>query len=257
MENMEENQEVEEVEEQEELEQDIKSTENLITEEEVQERINKAVEGRLAREKRSNQDLLKIEETLKAGLGVDTREELLKEINTFYKEKGVEVPDNRSEYEEKVLGRADAEELIKIGDFKILEAEANRIASIPVAKQTAREKESFNTICETLTEQKKKEEFKKNGYDESLLTNKDFKMLESKFNKNVPITEVVDMYNKIYGEPKKPSSPGSAKDNTNSETVKDYYTFEESKKFSREDFDKNPKLFEAVKKSMPKWSRRK
>ena len=36
-------------------------------------------------------------------------------------------------------------------------------------------------------------------------------------------------------------------------SVKDYYSPEEAKKFSVEDFNKNPALFEAVKKSMQKW----
>lgn len=35
--------------------------------------------------------------------------------------------------------------------------------------------------------------------------------------------------------------------------IKDFYSFEEAKKFSKSDFDKNPALYAAVCKSMTKW----
>jgi hypothetical protein len=46
---------------------------------------------------------------------------------------------------------------------------------------------------------------------------------------------------------------GSIKNTTVDEGVKDYYSFEEAKRFTKADFDKNPKLFAAVEKSMAKW----
>jgi hypothetical protein len=35
--------------------------------------------------------------------------------------------------------------------------------------------------------------------------------------------------------------------------VKDFYSYEEAKKFTKADFDKNPALFAAVERSMQKW----
>jgi hypothetical protein len=47
---------------------------------------------------------------------------------------------------------------------------------------------------------------------------------------------------------------GSMKGIIEKETgIKDKYTYEESLKFTKEDFDRNPKLFEAVCKSMQEW----
>lgn len=255
-ENMENNQEVDT--EVEELEEEVKTEQEEIkylqlTEEEMQAEINKAVEGRLARERRNNKDLFQIENTLKTGLGVETREDLLNELNNFYKEKGIEVSNTRDEYEEKLLGKAEAEELVKISNYQELETEANRIASIPEAKRSIREKESFNIICENLMQEKRKKEFKEKGYDQDLLQDNKFIELESKFKNDTNISEVVEMYQKLYGEKKKPASPGSAKDKSTTDAVRDFYTFEESKKFTREDYDKNPKLFQAVKRSMSKW----
>lgn len=38
--------------------------------------------------------------------------------------------------------------------------------------------------------------------------------------------------------------------------VKDYYSPEEARRFTRADLDKNPALMAAIEKSMPKWSRK-
>ena len=45
---------------------------------------------------------------------------------------------------------------------------------------------------------------------------------------------------------------GSMKNNA-TEEVKDFYTYEESLKFTRKDFEKNPALFKAIEQSMTKW----
>ena len=46
---------------------------------------------------------------------------------------------------------------------------------------------------------------------------------------------------------------GSIKQTTVDKGVKDFYSREEAMKFTVEDFNKNPALFEAVEKSMRKW----
>ena len=47
---------------------------------------------------------------------------------------------------------------------------------------------------------------------------------------------------------------GSMKNATSEDgTVKDFYSYEEATKFTKKDFDKNPALYEAVRKSMTKW----
>jgi hypothetical protein len=47
---------------------------------------------------------------------------------------------------------------------------------------------------------------------------------------------------------------GSMKTNTSEDNgVKDFYSYEEAKKFTKADFDKNPELFKAVEASMSKW----
>jgi hypothetical protein len=47
---------------------------------------------------------------------------------------------------------------------------------------------------------------------------------------------------------------GSMKNKTSEEnTVKEFYSRDEALKFTKKDYDKNPALFAAVKRSMPKW----
>ena len=61
------------------------------------------------------------------------------------------------------------------------------------------------------------------------------------------------MYQKM--QPKKEIKPMGSMKNTPSEDkgVKEFYSFEEAKTFTKADFDKNPALYEAVKKSMTQW----
>ena len=77
-----------------------------------------------------------------------------------------------------------------------------------------------------------------------------------KFNFKTPISTIYEMYTKINGQAvKQPASPGSAKTNTGTGEIKDYYTPEEARKFTEEDFEKNPKLMEAIEKSMQSWGK--
>ena len=56
---------------------------------------------------------------------------------------------------------------------------------------------------------------------------------------------------------KQPYNPGSASGTTqsNKNEVKEFYTFEESPRFTKKDFDNNPELFKAVERSMQKWGK--
>ena len=71
--------------------------------------------------------------------------------------------------------------------------------------------------------------------------------------RDIPIAEIYKQYSKT--KPKKEVKPmGSMKHEPTADTgVKDFYSFEEAKQFTKADFDKNPALYEAVQKSMTKW----
>lgn len=237
------------------------TAEKVPTEEEIQSRIDKAVETRLKRERRENErknkSLYQIEDALKKGLGVEDRAEILNKLNEFYEIPATNTPNVK---DEEFLGKAYAQEIIDEGDIQEIEDEANRIASIPRDKRSARENAMFNALCEKLVSNKQENELKNNGIGLEILSDKQFNSFRSKLNSDVSILEAVDMFNRLKqteqeNKKEKPASPGSAKSKgtTADNIVKEFYTFEEAKQFSRDELNKRPKLFEAIKRSMPKW----
>lgn len=237
------------------------TAEKVPTEEEIQSRIDKAVETRLKRERRENErknkSLYQIEDALKKGLGVEDRAEILNKLNEFYEIPATNTPNVK---DEEFLGKAYAQEIIDEGDIQEIEDEANRLASIPRDKRSARENAMFNTLCEKLVSNKQENELKNNGIGLEILSDKQFNSFRGKLNSDVSILEAVDMYNRLKQteqekKKEKPASPGSAKSKgtTADSTVKEFYTFEEAKQFTRDELNRRPKLFEAIKKSMPKW----
>lgn len=235
--------------------------EKVPTEEEIQSRIDKAVETRLKRERRENErknkSLYQIENALKKGLGVEDRAEILNKLNEFYE---IPATNTQNVKDEEFLGKAYAQEIIDEGDIQEIEDEANRLASIPRDKRSARENAMFNALCEKLVSNKQENELKNNGIGLEILSDKQFNSFRGKLNSDVSILEAVDMFNRLKQteqekKKEKPASPGSAKSKgtTADSTVKEFYTFEEAKQFTRDELNRRPKLFEAIKKSMPKW----
>lgn len=237
------------------------AVEKVPTEEEIQSRIDKAVETRLKRERRENErknkSLYQIEDALKKGLGVEDRAEILNKLNEFYE---IPATNTLNVKDEEFLGKAYAQEIIDEGDIQEIEDEANRLASIPRDKRSARENAMFNTLCKKLVSNKQENELKNNGIGLEILSDKQFNSFRGKLNSDVSILEAVDMFNRLKQteqekKKEKPASPGSAKSKgtTADSTVKEFYTFEEAKQFTRDELNRRPKLFEAIKKSMPKW----
>lgn len=231
----------------------------------VNDRINAMLPKKIEREKRKlereyREELLKYKEAesiLSAGLGTKDIVESNKKMREFYKEQGVDIPAYQkptySKEEEEILAKAEADKIIELG-YDEMKEEANRLATIGYDNMSNREKSLFTNLTNRLETENKKIELAKLGVKEDLFSNDEFKNFASKFNKNTPIKEVYEMYAKIYQPKPKVEQIGSLKNNDNtSNEVKDYYSPEEASKFTRKDYDKNPKLLEAVEKSMPIW----
>lgn len=191
---------------------------------------------------------------LKEQTGKDSIDDLL---NLSYEQYGVERPE--SERDSLILGKHDAQELIELDDLEEIEREVERLSS---QKRNAREEAEFSEIESYLNtrkkEEKRKEEIKNSGIDESVLEDTKFKEFSDTFKDDTPITTIYDFYSKM-NKKEKPFSAGSltGSKEQNKNEIKDYYTYEESLQFSREDFNRNPELFKAVEKSMPYWTKRK
>lgn len=237
----------------------------------IEERANKLVEEKL--EKRLIRDRVKREreeapikakyEELKSimgsALGVDDIDEIINKSKQFYKEQGVQIPEiiqksNLTERQETVLAEDEARTIISLGKQE-MEEEANRIAAIPEKQRSVRDNIVFEDICKELVNMRDVEDFKNKGYDTSILQDKDFSDFRKQFTIKKPVSEIYEMYQTIRGtKPVQPASPGSAKTNTTNNEIKDYYTPEEVRQFTEEDLD-NPKLMEAIDRSMLKWGK--
>lgn len=239
----------------EDIEKLVEERANKLFEEKVEERL---VRDRINRERKQNKELAKyrqLENVIKAGLGVDNLDDAISKTSDFYKEQGITIPDFKdvySERDEKILAKADAQEIIELGKNE-MEAEANRIASIPEAKRTIREKTIFDTLCKELISLKDVEELRSKGYKTDVLETKEFSDFRNQFNVNTSISTIYEMYNKMHGQVvQQPRSPGSAKSTTTVKQIKDYYSPEDFDKLTDEDL-RNPKIMEIVDKSRLQW----
>lgn len=196
----------------------------------------------------------RLEEVLKAGTGKESVEEVTDTLEQFYQKKGIQFPTKPaySDSDIEVLARADAEEIIRSGYEEVVE-EVDRLAGIGVANMTARDKALFKTLAEHRQSAERGRELTKLGVKSEVYDSKEFKDFAGKFAPTTPIRDIYDIYQKT--QPKKEIKPmGSMKNNGSAENgVKDFYSFEEAKKFTKKDFDKNPALYAAVQKSMTKW----
>ena len=245
----------------EDIERQIEERANKIAEDKIQARL---IRDRIKRERETASQRAKYEELeniMKTALDAESLDDVITKSRTFYKEQGINIPDTISrpslnERDEKVLAEADAKEIIRLGKDE-MEEEANRIASIPESQRSIREQTIFNEVCRELVNLNDIESLKEKGYDTEILNDKDFSSFREQFNLNTPVSKIFEMYQSIKGtKPVQPKSPGSAKTNNSNSEIKDYYTPEEVRKFTEEDLD-NPKLMEAIDRSMLLWGKNK
>lgn len=226
----------------------------------VEEKANKLMEEkigkRLARERAKHErELSKYKELgriVESGLGVGSIDDAITQTKDFYTSQGIDISDPSKEWEEQVLGRADAEKIASYG-YEEMEAEANRLSAIPKDKMTIREREMFNTLCLNLIDIQDEEELKAQGVDTGILHNEDFKNFRSQFNSKAKVSDIYKMYNKMTGNEKQiPASPGSAKTSTPVSQVADYISPDDYDKLTDEQLN-DPRIMAIIDKSRQSW----
>lgn len=195
-----------------------------------------------------------LENVLRAGTGKDDVAEMTDTFRSFYESKGIHIPSEPTytDRETEILANAEATDIIKAGFEEVVE-EVDRLADIGVENMSAREKAVFAKLAEYRQSTERSNELSSIGVKEDVYNSKEFNDFASKFGSNTSITEIYEIYNKL--QPKKEiRTMGSLKTNAQQDNgVKEFYSLEEARKFTKEDFDKNPELFKAVEKSMLKW----
>ena len=197
-----------------------------------------------------------LEEVLKAGTGKESVEEMTDTFAEFYRKKGIKIPEKPaySARDIEVLAKAEAEDIIRSGYDEVVE-EVDRLTALGAAKMTAKEKAVFKVLAEHRQSAERGRELSKLGVGEDVFNSQEFKEFAGKFNATTPIKDIYDIYAKT--KPKKEiKTMGSMKNNNSGDSgVKDFYTVEEARQFTKKDFDKNPALFAAVERSMLKWKK--
>ena len=259
--------------------EDVQATQEVETpneediEKQIEERANKLfeekIEARLARDrvKREREEAKReakyqeLETIMKSALGANNIDDVITKSREFYKEQGIQIPEivNKpflSERQEEVLARDEAQKIIKLGKEEMKE-DANRISAIPKSQRTHQDEVIFDEVCRELVRVNDYDGLKSKGYNTSVLEDKDFSDFRNQFNLSMPIDKIYEMYQQVKGtKPQQPRSPGSAKTNNGNNEIKDYYTPEEVRQFTEEDLD-NPKLMEAIDRSMLRWGKNK
>ncbi len=227
------------------------------TQEELDQIVERKVAGREARiRKEYNGKYGRLENVLKAGTGKDNVEEITDVFRQFYEDKGVKIPSEPAycDRDIEILARAEADDIIRAGLEEVTQ-EVDRLADVGLANMSPREKAVFKTLAEYRQNAERGRELSKIGVTEEVYGSKEFKDFAGKFSSATPITEVYEIYNKM--KPKKEITlPGSMKNTATQDIgVKDFYTVEEARRFTKKDFDRNPALLKSVENSMLKWKR--
>ena len=237
------------------VEQTTEQTPKTYTQEEVDAIVGKRIarnEAKIRKEYDRNYGGLM--EVLKAGTGKESVEEMTDTFQKFYASKGVQMPQkpNYSAKDIEILAQAEANDIISSGYEDVVD-EVDRLAALGVDKMTAKEKAIFKTLAEHRQNAERGRELSAIGVTEDVYNSAEFKAFAGKFVPGTPVRDIYDIYAKTLPK-KEHKTMGSMKSNTPPDNgVKDFYSFEEAKKFTKADFDKNPALFKKVQESMTKW----
>ena len=198
------------------------------------------------------------EEVLNAGLGVSNIQEATSNLREFYRSKGVEVPEYKqpvyNEDDLKILANNEAQKIIEYGIEDVIE-EVDRLAEKGIENMTSREKLLFQQLATHRKDYEDQKELAQIGVTKDALNDADFIEFAKNLNPSLSAKQKYETYLK-YKPKKELEVMGSMKNTTNEDTtVKEFYSREEAAKFTVKDFDKNPALFEAVKKSMRSWKK--
>ena len=222
----------------------------------TQEEVDDIVRRRLARQearfkKDQERKYGELEEVLRAGTGETDVKGMTSKFRKFYQDKGITIPEKPtySAKDLETLARADADEIIKAGYDELVD-EVDRLALIGAANMTPRERAVFTALAEHRQSAERQRELSKIGVTEDELSDPDFKAFSAKFNSKTPISEIYSIYRTT--KPKKQHTTiGSVKNTDSADSgVKDFYSLEEIRRFTKADFDRNPALFKACEASL-------
>lgn len=243
----------------EELEQTPEQTPKTYTQAEFNAKLDEVLGKKIARKEaklrkeyeRKYGDLTAV---LRAGTGKEDVQELTEAVRDLYAQKGVSIPSQPaySQRDLQVLAKAEAEDIIRLGYEEVVE-EVERMAKLGLENMSPRDKAVFQALAQYRVTAERARELSKIGVSQAEYESPEFTAFAAQFNPNTPSQKIYELYEKTIPQ-KEFKTMGTMKSaGTTDDGVKDYYAFEEAKRFTKRDFDRNPKLFAAVQRSMTKW----
>ena len=192
------------------------------------------------------------ETVLKAGLQKDNLEDAVEELENYYTQEGVRIPEYKySQRDTEILANAEADEIIELGYDDIVE-EVDRLANIGVNNMSDRDKIVFQKLAEERKRVEEENELASLGLGKDADTT-EFKEFSKKLNPDLSMKDKYEMYLKFKPKPKVETIGSMKNTKADDKGVKEFYTRDEALKFTKQDFDRNPALFKAVENSMSKW----
>ncbi len=232
----------------------------IYSEEEFRQRYDEGVKKKLGRQEaklRKEYDsqyggLLNV---LRKATGIESVEDLTKTFKEHYEGQGITFTSEQPKFSEKemeILAKAEAKEIIGAGFDEAIE-EADRLNAKGFENMNPREKALFLELADYIENTETAKEFESIGVSPEEYGSEEFKAFLSKFEgSKTPKTEIYEIFLKTK-PPKNIKPMGSIASTVQDDGVKDYYSYEEAKKFTKKDLDENPKLYKAILNSMPKW----
>ena len=207
-------------------------------------------------EERRNEKHNAIMSILKAGTGKETEEDIIEYLKEFYGKQGAAVtptsPPGYSEKETAILAESEAREIIQAGAEEVAE-ELERLAALGPDRMTPREKEVFRHLAAHKNAEARTAQLRSLGIPREVYESQEFQSFAGLFNASTPARTIFDLYQKQ--QPKNQvETVGSVKNTGTPENgVKDFYTPEEARKFTVDDYNKNPELWKKVNESRLHW----
>jgi hypothetical protein len=225
------------------------TNEKTMSQDDINKIIKRRVDRALKSERAKYSDLVN---TMKAGMGVDSEDEVIKRTKEFYKGEGVEIPETPkySDEDEKILADHEAKEIISLGEDDIVST-VDDMETRGIDNLTSREKMMYDILKAERTELENRSALHKIGVKDSEIDSSEFKEFAKKFDKSTPLTEVYQMYSQLNEKPTE--SIGSMQSTLPTDEVKDHYSPEDFDHLTKEQLN-NPKIWAKVKESMQKWA---
>ncbi len=133
------------------------------------------------------------------------------------------------------------------------ESELSRLQALGLSAMSESERAEFKELAQRKSLQMRERELVDAGVPSSVSESREFRDFCDKFTHGTPIGEIYDIYLRASRGGGNIRPMGSMKSSSRSDGVKDFYSADEARRFTRKEINDNPALYRAILSSMKKW----